>query len=82
MVQMIPSHLYIPDIVKVAQAYGLKTLEIKTRRNGWCDFTGSEAGPTYYVHMKDDIPIQPGFVTSSEKWFDGFRNIMICGRFG
>lgn len=56
------SHLYIPDIVKVAEAYGLKTFEIETHE-GAADVISQalEAeGPTLcYVHMKDDIPIQP-----------------------
>ena len=56
------SHLYIPDIVKVAEAYGLETFEIKTHE-GAADVIAQalEAeGPTLcYVHMKDDIPIQP-----------------------
>ncbi|MBO5208736.1 MAG: thiamine pyrophosphate-binding protein [Lachnospiraceae bacterium] len=56
------SHLYIPDIVKVAQAYGLKTFEIKTHEEtaGVISQALEAEGPTLcYVHMKDDIPIQP-----------------------
>lgn len=56
------SHLHIPDIVKVAQAYGLKTFEIRTHE----EITDvilqalETGGPTLcYVHMKDDMPIQP-----------------------
>lgn len=56
------SHLYIPDILKVAEAYGLKVFEIKT--HGETSTVISKAlraeGPTLcYVHMKDDVPIQP-----------------------
>lgn len=56
------SHLYLPDIVAVAKAYGLKTFEIKTHKEApeMIREVLSETGPVLcYVHMRDDIPIQP-----------------------
>lgn len=56
------SHLYIPDIAKVAEAYGLKVFEIKEHKETSTVISKvlQAEGPTLcYVHMKDDIPIQP-----------------------
>lgn len=56
------SHLYLPDIVKVADAYGIKTFEIR----GHADLeegikkTLEAEGPSLcYVHMGNHISIQP-----------------------
>lgn len=56
------SHLYIPDIVKVAEAYGFKTFEIKTHEEAAdviCKTIRTEGPTLCYVYMRDDIPIQP-----------------------
>lgn len=56
------SHLYLPDIMAVARAYGLKVYEIQTHEETSekiCQ-TLNEDGPALcYVHMRDDIAIQP-----------------------
>lgn len=56
------SRLYLPDIVAIAKAYGLKTFEIK--KHGEAAEIIRQAldteGPVLcYVHMRDDVPIQP-----------------------
>lgn len=56
------SHLYLPDILKVAQAYGLKTVEIKKHdelQDGIRTTLETEGPVLCYVHMRDDVPIQP-----------------------
>lgn len=56
------SHLYIPDIVKVAGAYGLKTFEIydHSRLAEKIEEALEAEGPSLcYVHMRDDVAIQP-----------------------
>lgn len=56
------SHLFLPDIVAVAKAYGLTTYEIKTHDEAKevIDCVLETKGPVLcYVHMRDDIPIQP-----------------------
>lgn len=56
------SHLYIPDIIKVAEAYGLKTFEIKKHKEaaGVIQEALETDGPALcYVYMRDDIAIQP-----------------------
>ncbi|MCM1426124.1 MAG: thiamine pyrophosphate-binding protein [Eubacterium sp.] len=56
------SHLYLPDIVKVADSYGLKTFEITSHEKltDTIRQTLNAEGPSLcYVHMKDDISIQP-----------------------
>lgn len=56
------SHLYLPDLVAVAKAYGLATYEIKTHDEVKTVIQKvlMTEGPAFcYVHMRDDIPIQP-----------------------
>lgn len=56
------SHLYIPDIIAVAKAYGLTTFEIKNHNETEkiIKQTLDTEGPALcYVHMRDDVPIQP-----------------------
>ncbi|MCM1266521.1 MAG: thiamine pyrophosphate-binding protein [Bacteroidales bacterium] len=56
------SHLYLPDIVKVAEAYGIKTFEVKghTDLEEGIKKTLEAEGPSLcYVHMRNDISIQP-----------------------
>lgn len=56
------SHLYLPDILKVAQAYGMQTVEIKTHtelEDGIRKTLESNGPSLCYVHMRDDVPIQP-----------------------
>ena len=56
------SHLYIPDIIRVAQAYGLKTFEIKTHKETEsiiAETIATEGPVLCYVNMRDDVPIQP-----------------------
>lgn len=56
------SHLYLPDIVRVAEAYGIKTCEIKghTDMEEGIEKTLKAEGPALcYVHMRNDISIQP-----------------------
>lgn len=56
------SHLYLPDIVKVANSYGITTFEIKHHEEleHIIRQTINTEGPTLcYVHMKNDISIQP-----------------------
>ena len=56
------SHLYIPDIIAVAKAYGLTTFEIKNHNETEeiIRQTLDVEGPALcYVHMRDDVPIQP-----------------------
>lgn len=56
------SHLYLPDIIKVADSYGLKTFEIKRHdelENGIRQTLDIEGPSLCYVHMRDDILIQP-----------------------
>lgn len=56
------SHLFIPDIISVAEAYGFKTFEIKDHQNAKKtikDVLSSDGPALCYVHMRTDIPIQP-----------------------
>lgn len=56
------SHLYFPDILAVAKAYGLKTFEIKTHEETQatiCKVLASDGPSLCYVHMRDDVAIQP-----------------------
>lgn len=56
------SHLYIPDIIAVAKAYGLTTFEIKSHNETEeiiKQTLGAEGPALCYVHMRDDVPIQP-----------------------
>lgn len=56
------SHLFLPDLVKVAGAYGLKIFEIRDHEEAaeGIRATLSAEGPALcYVHMRDDVPIQP-----------------------
>lgn len=56
------SHLYLPDIVKVAGAYGIKTFEIKDHTDIVENIrkTLEAEGPSLcYVYMRDDVAIQP-----------------------
>lgn len=56
------SHLYLPDIVAVARAYGLKTYEIKNHKDAANTIREvlCESGPVLcYVHMRDDVAVQP-----------------------
>lgn len=56
------SRLYLPDIVKVAASYGLKTYEINNHDEieGTIKQTLDSEGPALcYVHMRDDVSIQP-----------------------
>lgn len=64
------SHLYIPDIIAVAKSYGLKTFEIFQHKD--IDVVIPKImeteGPTLcYVHMRDDIPIQPKVMSRVDK---------------
>ncbi len=56
------SHLNIPDIVAVAKAYGIAVYEIRKHEEA-ADVIRQildREGPVLcYVHMRDDIPIQP-----------------------
>lgn len=56
------SHLYLPDIIKVANAYGLKTFEIFKHEElvRGIRETLEASGPSLcFIHMRDDIAIQP-----------------------
>lgn len=56
------SHLFLPDLVKVASAYGLRVFEIRNHGEllEGIKATLSAEGPVLcYVHMRDDVPIQP-----------------------
>lgn len=56
------SHLYLPEIIKVAASYGLKTFEIRKHTelvNGIKQTLIAEGPSLCYIHMRDDIPIQP-----------------------
>lgn len=56
------SHLHLPDIMAVAGAYGLKVYEIQAHGETADKIrkTLAAEGPALcYVHMRDDIPIQP-----------------------
>ncbi len=56
------SRLYIPDIVKVAGAYGLKTFEIHNHAEmaeRMKEALEAEGPSLCYVHMRDDVAIQP-----------------------
>lgn len=56
------SHLYIPDIVAVAKAYGFQVFEISTHneiQNVVREALNSEGPALCYVHMRDDVAIQP-----------------------
>lgn len=56
------SHLYLPDIVKVANAYGFKTFQITNHEEvvkGIKQTLEAEGPALCYVFMKNDTPIQP-----------------------
>ena len=56
------SRLYLPDIMKVADSYGLKTFEIRNHEETEKVIlqTLEADGPSLcYVHMRDDVAIQP-----------------------
>lgn len=56
------SHLYLPDIIQIAKAYGLRTFEINKHEETErvIKETLEVEGPALcYVHMRDDVPIQP-----------------------
>lgn len=56
------SRLYLPDIMAVARAYGLKVYEISSHeevKKGICQTLAAEGPTLCYVHMRDDVPIQP-----------------------
>lgn len=56
------SHLYLPDIVAVAKAYGLTVYEIKKHEETVETIRKAleTEGPVLcYVHMRDDVQIQP-----------------------
>ena len=56
------SCLYLPDIIKVANSYGLKTFEIMSHEEAEKVIlqTLEVDGPSLcYVHMRDDVAIQP-----------------------
>ena len=56
------SHLFIPDIMKVAQAYGLQTYVIRNHNEikAIIDMVLMSEKPSLcYVIMRDDVPIQP-----------------------
>lgn len=71
------SHLFLPDLVKVAGAYGLKVFEIRDHEEAaeGIRATLSGEGPALcYVHMRDDVPIQPKVmsrVTENGKMMSG-----------
>lgn len=56
------SHLYLPDIVAVAKAYGLATFEIKKHSETSeiiRKVLNTEGSVLCYVHMRDDVAVQP-----------------------
>lgn len=56
------SHLYLPDIVNVAKAYGIHTFEIKGHReleSGIRETLDVQGPALCYVNIRNDIPIQP-----------------------
>ena len=56
------SHLNIPDIVAVAKAYGIAVYEIRKHEEATDvirQILDREGPVLCYVHMRDDIPIQP-----------------------
>ncbi len=56
------SHLYLPNIMRVANAYGIKTYEIrfhKEMEEKIRETLEAEGPALCYVNMKDNIPIQP-----------------------
>ena len=56
------SHLFLPDLMKVAGAYGLKVFEIRNHKEVQekIEAALNVEGPALcYVHMRDDVPIQP-----------------------
>lgn len=56
------SHLYIPNITAVAKAYGFQVFEIRTHEEIPKiieDVLRSEGPALCYVHMRDDVAIQP-----------------------
>ncbi|MCM1256251.1 MAG: thiamine pyrophosphate-binding protein [Roseburia sp.] len=56
------SHLYLPDITAVAEAYGFHTFEVKCHEEAEemiCRTLEAEGPSLCYVHMRDDIAIQP-----------------------
>lgn len=60
------SHLYLPDICAVAKAYGLKTFEIRTHEETTeviCKVLATEGPVLCYVHMRDDVAIQPKVIS-------------------
>lgn len=64
------SHLYLPDIIAVAKAYGLTVYEIKKHEETAKTIRrvlGTEGAVLCYVHMRDDVPIQPKVVSRVKK---------------
>lgn len=64
------SHLYLPDIAAVAKAYGLAVYEIRTHEETAETIRNvlETEGPVLcYVHMRDDVPIQPKVVSRVTK---------------
>lgn len=64
------SHLYLPDIVAVAKAYGLTVYEIKKHEETAEKIRKAleTEGPVLcYVHMRDNVPIQPKVVSRVKK---------------
>ena len=56
------SHLHLPNIINVAKAYGFTTFEIKNHDHMgdiMIDAMNCEGPVLCYVHMRDDVPIQP-----------------------
>lgn len=56
------SHLFLPDIVTVAKAYGFTTYEIdrhETTEEVIRQALNTEGPVLCYVYMRDDVPIQP-----------------------
>lgn len=60
------SHLYFPDILAVAKAYGLETFEIQTHEETAeiiRKVLASEKPTLCYVHMREDVAIQPKVIS-------------------
>lgn len=56
------SHLYLPDILAVAKAYGLETFEMKKHEEAIeviHKVLASDGPALCYVHMRDDVAVQP-----------------------
>ena len=64
------SHLNLPNIVDVAKAYGLAVYEIKKHEEvaDVIQQTLDREGPVLcYVHMRDDVSIQPKVMSKVAK---------------